>query len=199
MAVLSLIVEDLLTRPSHKQFRYVINRVLPLTYTSIRLSLRCISRAFIPAGVVGHRLIFHCTPPSSLLLIRGSSPMVEGIRASFAAGKWVSPGRQSRSNRAIRISKSWTGYWTQTAAASMAPVYEGVGWYTVGIQIREYLNWPSVSWASQERLWHEKLMMARHNRLIMIHRNRLTNAQHIKLIAAGQQKLTRIDPHGFTF
>jgi len=86
-----------------------------------------------------------------------------------------------------------------TATASMAPVYEGVGWYTVGIQIREYLNWPSVSWASQERLWHEKLMMARHKRLIMIHRNRLTSAQHIKLITTGQQKLTRIDPHGFTF
>jgi hypothetical protein len=30
------------------------------------------------------------------------------------------------------------------ATASMAPVYERVGWYTVGIQIREYLNWPSV-------------------------------------------------------
>lgn len=56
-----------------------------------------------------------------------------------------------------------------------------------------------VSWASQERLWHEKLMMDRHKRLIMIHRNRLTIEQHIKLIATGQQKLTRIDPHGFTF
>jgi hypothetical protein len=52
---------------------------------------------------------------------------------------------------------------------------------------------------SQERLWHEKLMIAQHKRLIIIQRNRLTIAQHIKLIATGQLKLTRIDPYGFTF
>lgn len=52
---------------------------------------------------------------------------------------------------------------------------------------------------SQQRLWQEKLIMARHKRLIVVQHNRLTIAQHIKLIDARQQKLTRIDPHGFTF